>query len=311
MIARRCLIVDTMHPSIVKMLNDIGWHVHYSPDLSPDAIRNYLQGYQGLFVRSKLKVTAELVSESDSLLFIARAGAGLDNIDLEAMERKGIQVIHAAAGNKDAVGEFTLGLLLSLLRNIVSADKEVRAGIWERERNRGTELMGKTVGIIGYGNMGQAFARRLTGFSCNVLAYDKYKKGFSDTFVQEVPLKTLYTQADIISLHVPLTTETKQWVNAAFFNAFKNQILLLNTARGEIVNLEDALAALRNGQLRGAAFDVLENEQFHTLTEKQKKVFNQLAECRNVILTPHIAGWTFESHRKINVALVDKIKTLT
>jgi D-3-phosphoglycerate dehydrogenase len=219
-------------------------------------------------------------------------------------------VLHASEGNRDAVGEHAIGLLLGLLRNIAKADHEVKNFVWEREANRGLEIMDKTVGIIGYGNTGRAFARRLSGFGCNVFAYDKYKANFSDTFCKERELENIFNEADILSLHIPLTGETRMLVDINYLKRFKKPIILINTARGEIVSLTAVVKALDEGVVRGAALDVLENEKLDKLTAEQREAFNSLREMSNVIFTPHIAGWTFESHVKINVALVQKISAL-
>ena len=310
MAAPTCLIIDPMHSSLLTMLKDIGWEADYQPAITREEIKSNHQNYQGLIVRSKTPMDRELLGPNPTLKFIGRAGAGLDNLDLPYLKEKGIQVLHASEGNRDAVGEHAVGLLLTLMRNISKADQEVKRFIWEREGNRGTELMGKTVSIIGYGNTGQAFAKRLSGFACNVLAYDKYKTNFSDTFSKEAQMETVFNETDILSLHIPLTAETKSLVDKDYFKRFKKSIILVNTARGEIVSLPDLDNALADGYLRGAALDVLENEKLDRFTASQKEVFNSLRERSNVILTPHIAGWTYESHVKINVALVQKINAL-
>jgi D-3-phosphoglycerate dehydrogenase / 2-oxoglutarate reductase len=306
----RCLIVDSMHESLFDMLREIGWAYDYQPSITRDEIKNIHQGYDGLMVRSKTQIDRDLLGEHPTVKFIARAGAGIDNLDVKYLEEKRISILHASEGNRDAVGEYTIGALLSLMRNIPRADREVRSMIWHREENRGEEIMGKTIGIVGYGNMGSAFARRLSGFGCNVLAYDKYKSGFSDQFVREASMEEIYQKADILSLHIPLTGETRGMVNAAYTGRFSKAIILINTARGEIVSLTDLVASLESGKVRGAVLDVLENEKLHALSETQRKALISLSEKTNVIFTPHIAGWTFESHVKINVALVQKIKAL-
>lgn len=310
MAAPKCLIIDSMHNSLFTMLQDIGWEADYQPGITREEIKAQHKGYQGLIVRSKTSIDRELLGPDPTLKFIGRAGAGLDNLDLSYLVEKGIHVLHASEGNRDAVGEHAVGLLLTLLRNISKADQEVKRFVWEREANRGRELMGKTVGIIGYGNTGRAFAKRLLGFECNVLAYDKYKSNFSDTFCKEAQMETIFNEGDILSLHIPLTAETKSFVDKDYFKRFKKSIILINTARGEIVSLTDLDNALAEGYLQGAALDVLENEKLDKLTALQKHAFDSLRERSNVILTPHIAGWTYESHVKINVALVQKINAL-
>lgn len=306
----KCLVIDVMHESLFPMLMEIGWEADYQPNISREELKTVLGKYEGLIVRSKTVIDRDLLGAHPRLKFIGRAGAGLDILDQEYLKEKGIHVLHASEGNRDAVGEYTVGVLLSLMRNIPKADREVKEFIWAREGNRGEEIMGKTVSIIGYGNMGQAFARRLSGFGCNILAYDKYKKGFSDQFCREVQMDTIEEETDILSLHIPLTPETKMLVNKDYLKGFKKRIALINSARGEIVSLIDLAESIEEGLVRGAALDVLENEKLGKLTPPQLQAFNSLRKASNVIFTPHIAGWTFESHVKINVALVQKIKAL-
>jgi D-3-phosphoglycerate dehydrogenase / 2-oxoglutarate reductase len=310
MASPKCLIVDPMHSSLFAMLENIGWEVDYEPDITREEIKSKHMGCQGLIVRSKTFIDRDLLGPNPTVRFIGRAGAGLDNIDLRYLKEKNIDVIHASEGNRDAVGEHAVGLLLALIRNIAKADHEVKNFVWSREANRGTEVMGKTVGIVGYGNTGQAFAKRLSGFGCNVLVYDKYKSNYSDVFCTESKMDTLFENVDVISLHIPLTDETRMLVDIDYLKRFKKPIILINTARGEIVSLTAVAEAMSKGLLRGAALDVLENEKLDTLTPSQIEAFNSLRERFNVIFTPHIAGWTYESHVKINVALVQKIGAL-
>jgi D-3-phosphoglycerate dehydrogenase / 2-oxoglutarate reductase len=310
MMKRRCLIIDSMHPSLFPLMNETDWEADYRPHLTRDEIKAIISNYEGLIVRSKTRVDQDLLGVSPSIRFIGRAGAGLDNLDLEFIRRSKIAVLHAAEGNRDAVGEFAVGLLISLLRNIPKADAEVRKMKWDREGNRGDEIMGKTVAIIGYGNMGRAFARRLSGFGCKILAFDKYKSGFGDSSCTQATMDEIFEEADILSLHIPLTDETRYLVNTDYIERFRKKIVLLNTARGEIVPLKDLANAIESGKIRAAGLDVLENEKLSTLSEAELQSFNLLKGNTNVIFTPHIAGWTFESHEKINVALVKQIKTL-
>lgn len=310
MARRKCLIIDSMHSSLFAMLESIGWEPHYHPDISLQEIQRTHTSYDGLIVRSKTIINRELLGESPTIRFVGRAGAGVDNVDIDYLKEKKIAIIHAAEGNRDAVGEFAVGILLALMRNIPRSDKQVRDYVWDREGNRGEELSGKTVGLIGYGNMGQAFAKRLTGFGCKILAYDKYKSAFGSTDCTEVTMDAIYDDTDILSLHIPLTRETKGMVTYDYLNRFRKNIILVNTARGEIVNLNELNRALESGKVRGAALDVLENEKLTRLSIEQKQAFESLKGKSNVIFTPHIAGWTYESHVKINVALVDKIKLL-
>jgi D-3-phosphoglycerate dehydrogenase / 2-oxoglutarate reductase len=307
---RKCLVVDAMHESLFAMMKEIGWEVDYFPDITRDEIKVKHRGYDGLIVRSKTIIDADLLGEFPTIRFVGRAGAGLDNLSLSYLTSKKIDVLHASEGNRDAVGEYTVGALLSLMRNIPRADREVRMKTWDREGNRGEEIMGKNITIIGYGNMGRAFARRLAGFGCNVYAYDKYKTNYSDEYARAISFESLFEVTDILSLHIPLTQETRGMVNTAYLDRFGKSIILVNTARGEIVSIADLNSAFDENKVRGAVLDVLENEKLNDLSEAQQKAFNSLKERSNVILTPHIAGWTFESHIKINVALVSKIKAL-
>jgi D-3-phosphoglycerate dehydrogenase len=301
------LIADEMHPSLPGMLAAIGCQADYRPRITPEQLRATIARYEGLVVRSKISFDAALLALAPGLRFIARAGAGTDQIDTAETQRRGIAILNAPEGNRDAVGERTLGLLLALLHHLPQADRQVRQGQWRREANRGTELGALTVGIIGYGHMGRAFAQRLRGFGCPVLAYDKYHSGFGNAEVQEVTLAQLQQQADVLSLHVPLTPETRGWVGEAFFAQLARPVYLLNTARGEIVPLTDLVAALQRGQVRAAALDVLENEKLDRLTPAQAAAFAYLAQAENVIFSPHVAGWTHQSYIRINEVLVDKI----
>jgi len=311
MAAKRCLIIDSMHESLFSMLTEIGWEYDYEPSITRDEIRKRSTSYQGLIVRSKTIIDRDLLGENPSIKFIGRAGAGIDNLDETYLNEKGVHILHAAEGNRDAVGEYTIGALLSLMRNIPKSNMQVRNMQWDREGNRGEEVMGKTIGIIGYGNMGRSFARRLTGFQCNVLAYDKYKTNFSDQFAKEATMDQIRQEADILSLHIPLTEETRSMVDSNYLKLFSKRIILINTSRGEIVPFAAIVEGFSSDKIRGAVLDVLENEKLSTLTPAQAQYFKQLATRTDVIFAPHIAGWTFESHIKINVALTDKIKALS
>ena len=304
----KILIIDEMHESILPMLEKEGHEVVYSPAIKRDEIIACVAGFDGLIIRSKTPMDRELLEKATKLKFIGRAGAGLDKIDLEYMAERGIRLFHAAKGNRDAVAEHAVGMLLALFNHVEKADQEVRKGIWDREGNRGHELMGKTVGIMGYGNMGKSFAHRLRGFKVNILAYDKYKMDFGDDFVQEVMWEKLKAEADILSIHVPLTSETKGFFTLKELQSFAKPFWLINTARGEVVSFKTLNEALDQGILRGALLDVLENEKFQKFTSAQKAEFEKLARRENVLFSPHVAGWTFESYQKINKVLAKSIK---
>jgi D-3-phosphoglycerate dehydrogenase len=304
----KVLIVDEMHDSIVQMPEELGLEVDYFPNIALEEVLQRVGDYEGLIIRSKFYIDANFILHAQKLRFIGRAGAGLDLIDLEACKNAGIEVFGANEANKVAVAEHLIGMLLSLLHKINTADREVKAGQWNREKNRGEEIFGKTVGIIGFGNNGQATAERLAAFGCKILAYDKYKYGFGNHVITEASLEDLYKNTDVLSLHIPLTTETDRWVNADFFSRFRKEIYLCNIARGEIVVLHDLVNALKSGKVKGACLDVLENEKINKLSESQKEDFDFLSQQDNVILTPHVAGWSSESYVKINQVLKDKIR---
>lgn len=308
MVSKKVLIIDEMHLSIIPLLEAEGLTVDYRPEIKRQEILEIVGEYVGLIIRSKTPIDQELLEKATNLKFIGRAGAGLDKIDLAYLEEHSIQLFHAAEGNKDAVGEHAIGGLLALFNHINRADLQVRKGVWKREENRGEELQGKTVGIMGYGNMGSAFAKKLIGFDVRIIAYDKYKKGFGNQFVEEVDFTELAEHADVLSLHVPLTPETKDFLSLEILNKFKKPFYLINTARGEIISFETLNKALDLGVLKGAVLDVLENEKFSTFSEEQKASFAKLAERENVIFSPHVAGWTFQSYEKINQVLVEKMK---
>ena len=303
----KVLIIDEMHLSIIPLLENAGYLVDYRPEINRPEIEAVIGEYVGLIIRSKTVMDRPLLEKGLNLKFIGRAGAGLDKIDLKYLEERNIKLFHAAEGNRDAVGEQAIGMLLALFNNISRADQEVRKGIWKREENRGEELQGKTVGIIGYGNMGSAFARKLSGFDVNILAYDKYKSNFGTFHVTEVGFRQLQEESDIVSMHVPLTTETRNFLTLEVLEQFHKPFYLINTARGEIISFDTLNVALDNKIIKGAVLDVLENEKFSTYSSSQKEAFNKLASRSNVIFSPHIAGWTHQSYEKINQVLIEKI----
>lgn len=302
------LIADEMHPSLFAMLDQAGFRYDYQPKITRAGLLTTLVPYEGLIIRSKTIIDEAVLAQAPSLQFIGRAGAGLDLIDLAAVERRGIRVFHAGEGNRDAVAEHMVGMLLGLLANILKADREVRQGIWDREGNRGYELGGLTVGLVGYGNNGQATARRLSGFGCRVLAYDKYRTDYGDAFAQESTLAHLCAEADVLSLHIPLTDETRMLIDDLFVKQFGRPFYLVNVARGEIASLPAVVRGLENGKIRGACLDVLENEKLAKLTSEQQQAFDYLRQSDRVVLTPHIAGWTHESYVRINEVLVRQIQ---
>ena len=307
-----CLIIDEMHPSLLPMLTAIGVEGDYQPQLTAAAVPAALAArpYAGLLVRSKLRITSDLLTHGPHLRYVARAGAGVDNIDEAALAAAGVALVNAPEGNRDAVGEFALGQLLALLRHTVPADAEVRRAEWHREANRGEELGSKTVGLLGYGHMGRAFARRLSGFGCTVLAYDNDPTVFSDGHARLVPLAELQARAEVLSIHIPYSEANHQFVNEEFMEAFAQPFWLVNTARGEVVDQAALVARLQGGRVRGAALDVLANEKLATLTPAQQASFDYLRQAPNVVLSPHIGGWTHQSYLRINEVLAAKIKVV-
>lgn len=306
--SQRILIIDELHPVFKERAITMGFEVDDRPQITRSETLAIIKDYVGIAVRTKFRIDQELLAVASNLKFVARAGAGLDNIDVDEAKVRGIQLINAPEGNCDAVGEHSIGLLLALMNNFRQADQEVRNGIWNREANRGYELKGKTIGIIGYGFMGQSFAKKMAGFEVDVIAYDKYKTGFSDAFAREVSMEEVVKHSDVLSLHIPLTRETRQMVDAEYLHHFKKPIFLINTARGEIVNTTAVLAQLQLGKILGAGLDVLETEKFPALTEQAW--FEQLKQAGKVILTPHVAGWTFDSYRKISEVLANKLSEI-
>ncbi|MEX2593783.1 MAG: 2-hydroxyacid dehydrogenase [Anditalea sp.] len=303
----KVLIIDEMHQSIIPLLSDEGFEVDYRPDIKRKEIEETIHQYQGLIIRSKTTMDRVLLTKATQLKFIGRAGAGLDKIDLDYLEERNIPLFNAPEGNRDAVAEHAIGMLLALFNHIPSADQEVRNQIWLREKNRGEELAGKTVGIFGFGNMGEAFAKKLRGFEVKVLAYDKYKTGYGGELAEEVSFERIQEEADILSVHVPLTFETRNFFTMEVISEFRKPFYFINTARGEVISFDTLNEALKSGKMKGALLDVLENEKLHALSSSQQLSFQKLAERSNVLFSPHIAGWTFQSYEKINKVLVNKV----
>ncbi len=303
------LIVDDIHPIFIERAEAMGFHCDYQPSIKPDEALQIIGDYGGLVIRSKFKLNRQYIDAGTHLRFVCRAGAGMDNIDEAYAAEKGITLINAPEGNADAVGEHAIGLLLSLMNNINTADAEIRIGSWKREANRGHELKGKTVGIIGYGFMGHSLARKLSGFQVNVIAYDKYKTGFSDQYAREVSMEEIVKHSDVLSLHIPLTAETNGMVDDEYLFHFKKPIFFICTARGQIVKTRAILNAIEQGRILGAGLDVLEVEKFPALNEQEW--FDDLRNSGKVILTPHVAGWTFESYRKISEVMAEKLRFLS
>jgi len=309
----KVLFIDTAHEILQTRLEEMGYQCDYFPDYDYSDYMKCIGEYTGVVVRSKIKLDKAILQKAVRLRFIGRVGAGMENIDLSFARSQNIACLNSPEGNRDAVAEHALGMILSLRNHLIRVNTQVRQGIWLRAENRGFEMKGKTLAIIGYGNMGKALAQRLSGFEMNVIAYDKYLSNFSDQYAREVALDEVYQTADIISFHVPLTEESRYMFHKGWIEQMKKPFYLINTARGPVVKTDDLLQALDAGQVLGAALDVLEFEG--TSFEKLKqahlpKTYSQLLKSDKVLLSPHIAGWTVESHIKLSSFIADKIEKL-
>jgi len=307
----KILVTDNTHPILHTLLQQAGHTVTVDTAISRDALLSQIRSYDALVVRSKIAIDRPFLDSARHLRCIGRLGAGMETIDVAYAESLGIRCLNSPEGNRDAVGEHALGLLLALFNHIASADAQVRQGLWQREANRGLEIKGRTVGIIGFGNMGSAFAQRLQGFECTILAYDKYKPaGYAPHYVQEVTLPELQARADILSLHVPLTPETRHMVSHPFIKGFAHPFHLVNTSRGAVVRTPDLAQAIEQGQILGAALDVIEYEDMTRDgldLDRLPADFNYLLHSPRTVLTPHVAGWTAESKEKLARVLAEKI----
>jgi D-3-phosphoglycerate dehydrogenase / 2-oxoglutarate reductase len=309
----KILHLDSNHPLMMEQLKKLGFENEEDFISSKEEIENKIQNYNGIVIRSRFKIDKTFIDKAINLKFIARVGAGLESIDCEYASSKGIELIAAPEGNRNAVGEHALAMLLSLFNNLNKANSEVKNGLWNREANRGYELDGKTIGLIGYGNMGKAFAKKLRGFDVTILCYD-IKDGVADENAKQVSLEEIQNNADVLSLHTPWTPETDKMINENFINKFKKPFWFINTARGKSVITADLVKALKNEKILGAGLDVLEYEKlsFENLFDENQKneAFDYLRTAEHVLLTPHVAGWTFESHEKLAQTIVDKIESL-
>jgi len=307
----KILLLDSNHPILKNGLENLGFHCDEDFTSSKKMVEEKIQPYDGIVIRSRFSIDKSFIDQAVNLKFIARVGAGLENIDIPYAEKKGIRLIAAPEGNRNAVGEHALGMILSLFNKFIKADSEVRQGKWLREDNRGLELDGKTIGIIGYGNAGKAFAKKLKGFEVAVICYD-IKAHVGDENATQVSLETLQSKADVLSLHIPETPLTIQMVNTAFINAFAKPFWLINTARGKSVVTKDLVSALKSGKILGAGLDVLEYEKssFENLfiDDNLPEAFQYLISSDKVLLSPHVAGWTVESKEKLAQTIVDKVQ---
>lgn len=303
----KILLLDKNHPLITEQLTAKAFSLVEDFTSSYDEVLAKIEGYDGIIIRSRIPVDQKFIEHAKNLKFIARVGAGMENIDVAFAQKSGIELISSPEGNRDAVAEQVLGMLLILMNRLFISSQEVKNGIWKREENRGEELLGKTVGLIGYGNMGKAVAKRLSGFGCHVIFHDLLPN-IEDENATQVPLEKLKKEADILSLHLPITEETHYLVNEKFISEMAKNFYFVNTARGKNVNTKDLVQAIKNGKVKGAALDVLEYEKssFENLDGENEEL-QYLLNSEKVIVTPHIAGWTIESKEKLAQVIVDKI----
>lgn len=303
----KVIITTKCHLYLQEKLQEGGYIVEYKPDVSYEELSNQLKDVAGLVVSTRIKIDAALLNKAESLVWIGRLGSGLELIDVAYAENRNIKVYSSPEGNRDAVGEHTLALLLNLMNNIHTSFEEVKKSSWLREENRGVELNGKTVGIIGFGNTGQAFAKKLQGFEVTILAHDKYHFGFGGERIKEASLEQVLKYSDVISMHLPLTEETNHYANHDFFKKAEHKPYFLNTSRGKVHNTKAVIEALEKGWIAGAGLDVLENEKLGTLTAEEKSDFTWLCKQSNVIITPHTAGYSNEASYKMSKVLADKL----
>lgn len=305
--SRKVLITAKVHEFLINELESKGYTVNYQPSITYSEVLDAVHDVQGMIVTTRVKVDKAVIDRAASLEWIGRLGSGMELIDVAYAESKGIHCASSPEGNRETVGEQAVGMLVMLMHNLLKSSLELRHNVWERDGNRGWELGGKTLAIIGYGHTGSAFARKLRGFDMRILAYDKYKKGFGSEFVEETDLDTIFREADVVSFHLPLNDETRHMGDLAFFRSFAKRVYLLNTSRGKVVSTADVITALESDVLAGAGLDVLENEKLETFSETERQQFSYLLAHPRVVITPHIAGYSHEASIKMAKIVLEKL----
>ena len=307
----KILITDDVHPLLKEGLERDGFIVDERPNISREEVLQIASTYHGIVINSRIVADKELLDKATDLKFVCRAGSGLEVIDLEFAKARNIIAFNSPEGNRNAVAEHALGMLLNIMNNISRSYVQVKNKEWIREANRGSELRGKTIGLIAYGNTAQSLAKLLIGFNVTILAYDKYYHGFTNDFVHESSLDVIFDKCDVVSIHLPLTAETNNMIDYKFLSSFRRPIWLINTSRGKVLKTSDLIKCIEERRVLSAALDVLENENLNALNKEQEECFNQLIQDNRILITPHIAGWTHESKRKIAEVLLSKIRSIS